>query len=123
MTLSITDNDGLPGTLELSAATWSVSEGGGAINVTVTRSGGSTGPVSVVYATANGSALAGSDYTATGGTLVWANGDAAAKTIRISILNNTLKESAETFSVRLSGVQTASLGAISQAAVTIIDND
>ena len=49
--------------------------------------------------------------------------DAAAKTIRISILNHTLKESAETFSVRLSGVQTASLGAISQAAVTIIDND
>jgi hypothetical protein len=123
MTLSITDNDGLPGTLALSSATWTVSEAGGAINVTIARSGGSTGAVSVAYTTANGSAVAGSDYGAIGGTLVWNNGDANPKTIRIPVLNDTLRESAETILVRLSNAQTATLGAIAQATVTITDND
>jgi len=123
MTLSISDNDGLPGALSLAAASYTVSEAGGAISVVVNRSGGSTGAVSVAYTTANGSARAGSDYNAAGGTLVWNNGDAAPKTIRIPILNDTLRENAETILVRLSNVQTVALGALASGTVTIIDND
>jgi subtilisin family serine protease len=123
MSLSITDNDGLPGALSLAAASYTVSEAGGAISVVINRSGGSTGAVSVAYTTANGSARAGSDYNAAGGTLVWSNGDAAPKTIRIPILNDTLRESAETILVRLGNVQTATLGAQASATVTITDND
>ena len=123
MSLSITDNDGLPGTISLSAASYTVSEAGGAIDVSVSRTGGTVGSVAISYSTGNGSAAAGSDYGAVGGTLIWANGDAATKTIRIPILNDTLKESAETILVRLSNVQTATLGAIASGTVTITDND
>ncbi len=123
MTLSINDNDGLPGVLALAAASYSVSEAGGAVSVQVNRSGGATGAVSVAYTTANGSAQAGSDYGAVGGTLVWANGDATPKTIRIPILDDRLRESAETLQVRLSNPITGSLGAIANATVTIVDND
>ncbi len=54
------------GVLELSAATYSVDENvpGGLLTVTVNRVGGSTGAVSVDYETADGTATAGSDYTA-----------------------------------------------------------
>ena len=123
LTLSITDNDGLPGVLALAAASYSVSEAGGAVSVQVNRSGGATGAVSVAYTTANGSALAGSDYGAVGGTLVWANGDSSPKTIRIPILDDRLREGAETILVRLSNPITGSLGAIASATVTIVDND
>jgi serine protease len=121
--LTINDNDGLPGTLALSAATYSVSEGAGTVTITVTRTGGATGAASINYATANGSALAGSDYTAKSGTLTWANNDAASKTFAVTIANDTLKESAETFQVHLSSPVTATLGSQSSATVTIVDND
>jgi len=123
MSLSITDNDGLPGAMSLAAASYSVSEAGGAVSVAVNRSGGSTGAVSIAYTTANGSAQAGSDYGASGGTLVWANGDSAPKIIRIAILNDTVREGAETILVRLSNPITGSLGATASATVTIVDND
>ena len=45
LTVTITDDD-LPGTLELSSATYSVGEGGGSIAINVTREGGSAGPAS-----------------------------------------------------------------------------
>ena len=55
--------------------------------------------------------------------MTWANGDAANKSFTISVSNDTLKESAETFQVRLSAPVTAALGATSMATVTINDND
>ena len=121
--LTITDNDGAPGTIALSSATYGLVESGGSVTISVTRSGGSTGAASVNYATANGSATAGNDYTAKSGTLTWANNDATTKTFTVSVANDTLKESAETFQIRLSGAVTATLGSIATATVTITDND
>ena len=63
--LTGTDAPGQPGTLQFSAASYSVNENQGTATITVTRTGGSTGSVSVNYATSNGTATAGSDYTAT----------------------------------------------------------
>lgn len=120
--LTIRDNDA-PGSLAFSAATSSVSEGAGSVTLTVTRSGGSAGAVSVSYATAAGTATAGSDYTAKTGTLSWPTGDSAPRTIVIPILNDTVKESAETFQVRLSAPSKASLGSLATSTVTIVDND
>ena len=51
--------------LHFSAASYSVVENQGTATITVTRTNGSTGSVSVNYATSNGTATAGSDYTAT----------------------------------------------------------
>ncbi|WP_299690007.1 Calx-beta domain-containing protein [Hydrocarboniphaga sp.] len=121
--LTITDNDGAPGTIALSSATYGISEAGGSVTITVSRSGGATGSASIDYTTANGSAVAGSDYTAKSGTLTWANGDAANKTFTVVIANDTLRETAETLQVRLSGAVTATLGSPASATVTITDND
>ncbi|HEY0706259.1 MAG TPA: carbohydrate-binding protein, partial [Polyangia bacterium] len=58
-----------PGQLGFGAATYSIGEGGGTLTVTVTRTNGSSGTVGVNYATSNGTATAGSDYTSRTGTL------------------------------------------------------
>jgi hypothetical protein len=55
----------------------------------------------VDYATVDGTALAGSDYQATNGTLTFAPGQATA-TITVPIIGDTVQEGAETFRVVLS---------------------
>ncbi len=78
--------------------------------------------VSVNYATANGGAIAGQDYTATTGTLTF-NPGITSQTLTVNLLNDTVYEpTAETFSVNLSNVQNAVI-ADGQGMVTITDND
>ena len=57
------------------AATNSAAENSGFATLTVLRNNTNT-PVSVNYATANGTAVAGTNYTATSGTLTFASGQA-----------------------------------------------
>ena len=64
---------GIPGTLQLAATSYDVTEGAIA-NIIVTRSVGSDGVVSVDYATADGDATGGSDYTPASGRVTWADG-------------------------------------------------
>jgi len=111
------------GTLQLSSATYSVNENAGPVTITVTRTGGNTGAASVNYATSNGTATAGSDYTSASGTLNWADGDSADKTFTVSITNDPDTEGNENFNVTLSGATGASLGTPSSATVTIVDDD
>ena len=66
--------------------------------VTVKRVNGSTGAVGVSYATTNGTAIAGTNYTNTSGMLAWADADSADKTFNIPIL--TVNQTS-TFSVSL----------------------
>ncbi len=124
--LTIIDNDSGPsaGTLQFSAATYSVNEGGGTATITVTRSGGSSGAVNVTYATSNGTATTLSDYSATTNTLSWATGDGSAKTFSITINDDALVESSETINLTLTNATGgATLGGTSSAVLTIIDND
>ena len=113
-----------PGALRFSQAGYSVSEGGGTATVTVQRILGDDGAVSVQYATSNGTAQAGSDYTAKSGTLSWADSDDAPKTFTVSITNDTAAEGSETINLTLSGpTGGAVLAAPSSATLTITDND
>src|SRR5262249_35011105 len=80
-----------PGALQLGGAPYSVNENQGTAPVPVTRTGGSTGSVGVHYATSNGTATAGSDYTAASGTLAFADGETS-KTFTVPITNDTLVE-------------------------------
>ncbi len=89
---------------------------------TVTLSLASTSTVTISYATANGSALAGSDYTATSGLLTFTPG-ATSRTINVPVIGDTLDEANETFSVQLSAPTNATLGTPSQGTGTITDND
>jgi hypothetical protein len=69
---------------------------------TVTRTGPGTAAFTVNYATANGSAVAGSDYAAASGTLSFASG-VTTQMISVTINGDTASEPNETFSVNLSG--------------------
>jgi hypothetical protein len=87
---------------------------------TVTLSQASNQTVSVNYATANGTATAGSDYTATIGTLTFAPG-VTTQVINIPILNNSLNEANEIFTLALSSPTNAALGTQTAATTTITD--
>jgi len=126
-TVTIADNDS-PGTLQLTAAALPTSETAGVRVVTVTRANGSAGAVTVNYATSDGplvgGAVAPGDYTATNGTLSWASGDAASKSFNVAIVDDSVVDPAETFSVALSGPSGgATLGSPAAATITIADND
>jgi hypothetical protein len=53
--------------------------------VTITRSGSSTAAATVGYTTVNGTAVAGSDYVATSGSVTWQAGEVGAKTVSIPV--------------------------------------
>lgn len=105
----------------------SITEGDAGTSVltfTVTRSDAS-GAFSVDYATANGTATAGSDYTATSGTLSFTAGGALTQTISVTITGDTVTEGNESFTVGLSNlVNSSGTAAISDASGTgTITND
>jgi hypothetical protein len=115
-----------PGVLQFLAAVVSAAENGaaGTVTLTVTRTDGASGAVSVAYATSNGSALSGSDYTTTNGVLNWAAGDSAPKSFAVPLTDDPLVEGDETFTVALSGpTGGALLGAAVSAVVTIQDDN
>jgi len=118
----IDDESPITGTIEISSLTYSVGESSGSLLVTVDRVGGSSGAVSVDYATANDSAIAGVDYTQNGGMLAWLDGDTVAKTFSIAILDDTDYEGDEQFTIVLSNVSGTVLG-VSNATVTIVEDD
>jgi hypothetical protein len=62
--------------------------------------------VSMNYATQDGGALAGSDYVATSGSLNFAAGETA-KTVKVTLLNDTVSESSEAFNLVLSSLSGA----------------
>jgi len=72
----------------------------GMITLTVLRTGGTAGNLTVDYSTVDGTALAGQDYTATAGTLNFSAGETS-KTIQIPILDNQPTEPDEVFTVVL----------------------
>ena len=109
----------LPGTLQLAATSFDAGEGT-TVNVIVTRSGGSAGVATVDYATADGTAEAGSDYTGASGTLTWADGVSGNMTISIPITDDGVDEPPEAFTVTLSNASGATLGANSSATVNIL---
>ena len=79
------------------------------------------GAVTVDYATADGTATAGEDYTAASGTLTFAAGEWM-KEVRVAVLDDALDEGRETFLLRLSNVSGAQLGN-GEATGTITNDD
>lgn len=113
-----------PGSVQLASAATDVSEGGGAATVTVQRTGGTDGAVTVDIETSDGSATAGADYTATTGTLSWADGDASNQTINVPINDDSATESTESINLLLSrATGGATIGALAAGTIRIIDND
>ena len=88
---------------------------------TVTLSPVSTQTVTVNYATANGTATAGSDYVAASGVLTFAPG-VSTRPISVTVNGDTTVEPNETFSVTLSSATNAVLGTASGTG-TITNDD
>ena len=112
-------NDDSTGKLQFSSQTHSATEDAGSVVITVTRVDGATGSVTVDYATSNGTANAGSDYTSTSGTLTFNQGQTS-QTFSIPIVNDNVFEPDETINIALTNpTGGASLGTPATATLTI----
>lgn len=101
-----------------------ITEGTGTNSVvpfTVNLTSASTSPVTMHYQTVNKTALAGSDYIATSGTLTFAPGERV-KTIPVSVIGDSAVELTEAFGLQLSGAQNGILAG-SLGIATVLDND
>ena len=109
----------------VSVADARANEGAGAtvdFEVSLSRAFTSAGHrVTVDYATADGTATAGQDYTATSGTLTFAAGETT-KTVSVALLDDAHDEGEETFTLRLSNAQGARI-ADGEATGTIANAD
>jgi hypothetical protein len=112
-----------PGTLAFSNTAYSTAENGSSATITVARIGGTTGAVSVSYATTDGTAVAGSDYTSVSGTLSWTDGESANKTFTIPITNDGAREPDETVTITLSNTTGSATPGTATATLTITDDD
>jgi hypothetical protein len=129
-----------PAMVEIAANSYTINEaaantalGFTSLTVNVTRTGDSSGAVSVQYATSDqsggnecnqvtGFASQRCDYTTVAGTVRFAAGETS-KSINISVINDGYVEGSEVFTIKLQNPVGAALGSTAQATVTIEDDD
>ncbi len=118
---TITDDDATPSLSIADVAIVEGDTGSRAAVLTVRLSAASGRAVGVDWATADGEARAGADYTAASGRLELAPGATSAE-LRVQVLSDALDEDDERLFVRLSGASAATI-ADGEATVTITDDD
>ena len=119
-TVTVNDND-MP---QLSiGADQSVAESAGSMEFTVTLDGPNAQTVTVDYATSDGSATAGEDYTQRSGRLTFSPSGARTQTIRVTIRNDDIDENNENFTVTLSSANPTRRWGRDEATGTITDDD
>jgi hypothetical protein len=104
------DSDGTP-TVQFQSSSFDASDGQGSVPIIVTLSAPSSQSVSVDYATSDGTAVAGTDHTATSGVLTFAP-NTTSQTIEVQVLddNQAGETSPETVNLTLSNPSNATLG-------------
>ncbi len=121
-------NDDFAGSLQFAAATYMVNANAGTANITVTRTGGIASNTSINYATSDGTAVSGQDYTGTSGVLTFNAGEVS-KSFPITLLNKVGALASATVNLTLSNPNSgavivpgasATLGAQSTAIMTIL---
>ncbi|NCS55056.1 MAG: hypothetical protein GPJ23_23575 [Microcystis aeruginosa G13-05] len=117
-------NDALAGTLSFTSSTFSVNENGTPVaNVTVQRTNGNEGTVSVNVLLSDGTAVFPNDYNSLAIPVVFGPGETS-KTVIIPIVNDSDFEGNETVNLTLSSpTGGATLGTQTTATLTIVDND
>ncbi len=111
-----------PPVASLATASVRVAEGGGSVSVEVVLDHAASDPMEISFTTADGSAVAGADYTGMTGVLPFGT-DQAAGTITVPILDDILVEGSETFVLTLTGATGGFLGSTMAAEVLIADDD
>ena len=119
--------------MQLSQSTFSANESDGRVNITVSRSGVTSGSSAVAYATSdtagltncsvnNGVGSSRCDYASSVGTIDFAAGETS-KSFSIPIVDDSYAEGTESFTITLSTPAGSSLGSQTTATVTILDNE
>jgi hypothetical protein len=108
--------------VQFSQADYSLAENLGPATIEVTLNAPSTQPVTVDYATSDGTALAGSDYTAASGTLTFDPGETSTS-FTIDFINDGDVEGNETLNLTLTNPVGGILGLQATASLTIVDDD
>ncbi|GFY72371.1 adhesion G-protein coupled receptor V1, partial [Trichonephila inaurata madagascariensis] len=128
-TLTIVDDDMIPGYLELENAQLSVPEDIGFLQVKVLRREGHDGQIRMRYKTTPVTAQPNSDFSPTTGELIFEEGEDM-KILKVDILDDTLREAPETFrielfdpSVGMGVLNFRNRGSVLTTDVTIEDND
>jgi hypothetical protein len=119
-TLSILDDDGSP-TVRFTTATHIHGESG-SVDIFVELSNPTGLPVTVDYASSNGTATSGADYTAVSGQLSFPVG-VLSRSFTVAITPDNIDEIDEAFDITLSNPQNATTGALGGTTVTITDDD
>jgi len=104
---------------QFDAATYTANEGSNAV-ITVQRQGFITGTSTIQYSTSNGTALAGEDYVATSGTLLFNPGEST-KTFTIPIVYDKTPDGGETINLTLSNPTGSTARGRQNAVLTISD--
>ncbi len=111
------------GAFGFSATNYGVMENGGSITVTVQRNNGSNGAATVNYATSNGTATSGKDYTSVSGTLNFGNGQTT-QTFTVPVIDNASLDGNRTIKLTLSTpTGGAGIDTQSTALLTIVDDE
>ena len=109
--------------IQFSTAAYSISENGKVAKITILLKGRYSGVVTVDFATADGTAIAGSDYMPQAGRVVFSSGKTSA-VVLIPIIDDLLHESSATVTLTLQNpMGGAWLGLGHTATLTILDND
>lgn len=112
-----------PHIIYFSSANYTVNESSGSISITVNRSGNDLPPVTVDYATSDGTARQTSDYNIALGKLSFGAGETS-KSFTVFITDDGYVEGNETVNLTLSNpTGGASLGVPNKAVLTIVSND
>ncbi len=109
--------------LRFTNAPYVVQENSGTATLTLSIENKSATTVTVGYATADGTALAGLDYGITSGIVTWNPGDSTTKTLTVPLVDDGVGEPTEAFQLILSNPTNGSVNEASQATVTILDDD
>ena len=111
-----------PGELSFADTTVTVDESAVSVTLTVNRSGGSDGVITVAYATSDGTAVADEDYVADSGTITFADGQIS-QTIVIDLLGDNDDEADEQFLVTLSSPTGGAALVDGVATAFVVDDD
>ena len=126
VTLAIIDNEQIRGELGFTSAEYRVNEKDGLAHITVRRTGGSVGDVSVQFRTVNGTALSGMDYVHANGTLVFSDGQTQ-NTFTVQVMRDYLVEPDESLQLFLTnatgGATLAGGGTSAVSTLRILDSD
>jgi uncharacterized delta-60 repeat protein/uncharacterized repeat protein (TIGR01451 family) len=122
-TLTIVDVERLPGQFMFGQTNYVVNEGAGALPVTIVRTNGQSGAVSVGFRTVPGTATPGVKYVTTNGVLSFADGQTN-QTFTVPIIDNNIADGNLSFSLVISNATGgANIIGPTNVPVTIIDNE